>query len=407
MSTSWGGLSADWRPPEWFEDSGSSSSSRTEPERAVDAGAWPEEIDVQFFAETAVTLPGKGDRGANCGEWYPSEFCDECGEVHFGESRCEQRSCPRCWGAWSKRRAEKITRRLGAARYSAEEPLEKRAIHAVVSPPEGEVRTLTDVHRAFRDAYGLAVEKGVRGGVAIFHGFRVTDEAKTVYDADVAAGKWEPETDGRLWSWVRSHEWDWRDLTYWSPHFHILGLATDFEADDPDEQDGWVARRIRSLTPFKLHDSEGYEDMVGAGRYLLSHATFESDTSKDCVRWFGDLATAKFSPESELSEGSLSVIERKAREAAQSGPERGDVADPEEEPETCENCGSASFSPIWEAGAALMDPTWCERIGREQERRLRTAFEWAIGEIQPPPGLKSNRTETEAREAFQVLIDGV
>jgi len=38
---------------------------------------------------------------------------------------------------------------------------------------------------------------------------------------------------------------DWRDLSYWSPHWHILGLAEDFEADDPDEQDGWVARRIR------------------------------------------------------------------------------------------------------------------------------------------------------------------
>lgn len=368
MSADWGGL----MPDPAFRDLEAGPSPIARSDRSDDAGAWPEEIDVRFVADGSMSVPGKGKPGKNCGEWYPTEFCDECGEPHFGASRCEQRTCPDCWASWSRRRAEKITRRLGSARYAAEMALEKRALHTVVSPPAGEIRTLTDVQRGFRDAYELAKEKGVRGGVAIFHGYRVTEKGKRMYAEAIEADDWDPEGDGKLWSFVRGRERrlsrtlvakDWRGLTYWSPHWHILGLAEDFEADDPGEQDGWVARRIRSLEPFKLRDDAGYEDMVGTARYLLSHATFETGSSKDCVRWFGEFATAKFSPEAELSDGALSVIERKAAEAAGSF-RRGDGSGTDE-PEPCENCGSESRSSIWEAGAALADPEWCDQIGRE------------------------------------------
>jgi hypothetical protein len=279
-----------------------------------------------------------------------------------------------------------------------------------MSPPEGEIRTLTDVRQGYRDAYRLAEEKGVRGGVVVFHGFRVTTAGKKLYEAAKAAGSWDSDADGRLWSFVRRHEervergiggGNWRDLTYWSPHWHVLGLAEEFEADDPDEQDGWVARRIRSLESFKLHSDDGYEDMVGASMYLLSHAVFETGTSRDCVRWFGDLATTKFSPEEEVSEGVLSVIERKASEAAGSLEEDGEGAAEEDE---CDNCGAVSKSPIWEAGAALMDKGWCQRIGKEQQQRLQAAFEWAVGDREPPPGLKRPRSEEAAQEAFEALL---
>jgi hypothetical protein len=406
MSTEWAGLSGDAA----LREIQAGPSLSTPRDRDPDAGAWPEDLDTRFYASSSMSIPGKGSPGENCGEWFPQEFCDECGEPHLGRSRCEQRTCPSCWSSWTRRRAEKITRRLGSARYAAEDGLRKRAVHAVVSAPEGEIRTLSDVQQGYRDAYRLAQEKGVRGGVAVFHGFRVTDDGKALYEAAKAAGTWDEDEDGRLWSFVRRHELriergigggDWRDLSYWSPHWHILGLAEEFEADDPDAQEGWIARRIRSLESFKLHEDAGYEDMVGASMYLLSHATFETDSSKDCLRWFGELATTKFSPEEELSEGSLSVVERKAREAAQSGRERGEE---EVEEEECGNCGATSRSPIWDAGAALMDPGWCDRIGREQQRRLTAAFEWAIGERQPPPGMKHPKSEKEAEEALTALL---
>lgn len=408
MSAEWGGL----MPDPAHRDVGGGQNGGPEIEADPGAGAWPEEMDVRFVAESAMSIPGKGSPGSNCGEWYPKEFCDECGEPHLGASRCEQRTCPDCWAAWSRRRAEKITRRLGAARHVEPEGLASRGIHGIASPPEGEIRTLTDVKQGYRDAYELAKEKGVRGGVVIFHGFRVTDRGKRLFAEAQERGAWVPEEDGKLWAFVRSREKriergigegaEWRSLVYWSPHYHILGLCEDFEADDPEAQDGWVARRIRPLDSFQLHEDAGYEDMVGAARYLLSHSTFETDTSKDCVRWFGSLATTKFSPEEELSEGALSVVERKAREAAGVVDERGEGPG-EEEPDPCENCGGTSRSPIWEAGGALMDPGWCDRIGREQERKLTAAFEWAIGERHPPPGLKRPRSEEEAREVLEEL----
>lgn len=407
MSADWGGLKAD----RCYRDVEAGPSPATAREADPGAGAWPEDMEERYVAETSMSLPGKGSPGKNCGEWFPKEFCDECGEPHLGVSRCEQRTCPNCWGAWTRRRAEKIARRLGAARYAEPDGIERRAIHGVISAPPGEIRTLNDVKQGYRDAYGLAKEKGVRGGVVIFHGFRETQKATDLYAAAVRSGDWDPETDGKKWSFIRRREErvereigsgeGWRELTYWSPHWHVLGLAEEFEEDDPDEQDGWVARRIRSLESFQLHDVDAYDDMVGAARYLLSHGTFETGTSKDCVRWFGDLATTKFSPEEELSEGSLSVVERMAKEAAEGHEERGEGGEEEEE---CDNCGSQSRSPIWDAGGALMDKGWCDRIGRDQQRKLQAAFEWAIGDRQPPPGMKHPRTQEQAQEALEALL---
>jgi len=373
-----------------------------EPEREV--GAWQEQLDVSFFADSSMTLPGKGEPGKNCGDWYPAEFCKVCGEPQFGESRCEQRSCPSCWAKWSRNRTEGATRRLAVARYVASEGLSKRLVHSVVSPPEGSVRSLVDVYQGFRKAYEIGQSKGVRGGVAIFHGYRVTEEAQAAYEAEVEVGKWDPETQGKLWSWVRQHTQSWRSLTYWSPHWHLIGLCEDFEADDPDGQDGWVARRIRGLERFTLRDLEGYDDMIGCVRYLLSHATFESDSTRDCIRWFGSLATSKFSPEDEVSEGVLSVIERKIEECLESGCEASE-GHSEPDVDECDNCEAVdSFASIWKAGTWLADPEWCNEIGREQQRRLSAAFEWVIGEVVPPPGLRHPRSESEAYEVLEQLV---
>lgn len=379
MSGSLGSLEPDVR--HLYRDRPPEPEKPDEPDNPADVGAWPEGIDIEYVADGSMTLPGMGDRPESCGKWYPTEFCSECGEPHFGESRCENRHCPNCWGAWSRRRAESITRRLAAARYTADDNLDKRAVHAVASPPEGEVETLADVQGGFRDTYELSREKGLRGGVSIFHGYRVKQEVRDVWEVEKEAGK----TEGGLWRWVREHSRDWRSLTYWSPHWHIIGLARDIEANDPDTQGGWVFNRIRSLESFTLTGKSGYGDMVGASMYTLSHMAFEPDSGRDMVRWFGELSTAKFSPENELSDGALATVERYAAEAAAVDLQAGERDESDETP-VCERDGcEGELQPIWDAGAALMDQAFCEHIGPEQERRLSYAFEWAIGEVKPPP----------------------
>jgi hypothetical protein len=308
-------------------------------------------------------------------------------------------------GVWTEERAVGITKRLSAARYAEQEGIDRRAVHAVVSAEEGDVRSLQDVYDGYERAYRLAEEKGVRGGVAIFHGYRVKKDVQREFES--------ADPDMGIWQWIIDERPEsWRQLTYWSPHWHIIGLCRDFEADDPEEQEGWVAQRIdrergrSAFLPYEgLRDRESYEEVVGTVRYLMSHATFESGTSRDCVRWFGELATTKFQPSEELSDGSYDVIDRIVREVV--GPDgdgEGEGGEGDGEIEECECCGSRSWSPIWDAGDALADPGWCDQIGRDAERRLVAAYEWVIGERLPPPGMKKPPTEVDAEEALEELV---
>jgi hypothetical protein len=369
-----------------------------EPEATTESnrGKWSQELDFNAYADSSVTLPGKGDRGKNCGKWYPQEFCNECGEPRFGESRCLERSCPECWRAWRKQRAVGIIERLQKARETAGSGLEKRLCHVVASPTEGEITSLVDVDRGFRDAYEKAKEAGIHGGTVIFHGFRVTTEAKQQWAIETDSGDNGP----KLWQWVREHNTHWRELTYWSPHYHILGIAPEVESDDSDD---WIIERIRTLDNYERSNLDSYRDIAKAAMYIISHTTFESNTAKDSIRWYGSLSTAKFSADEQISSGVIDLIERKAAESVDEPHKNTGSGEDETECE-CDVCGSTSFSSIFEAGGALMDIGWCNRIDREQEHRLNIAFQWAIGELHPPPGLKNPSSEAEAREAFQELL---
>lgn len=362
-------------------------------------GQWSEELDVASYAEGAMSIPGRGDPGSKCGDWAPREFCDECAEIHMGQNRCERRECPDCEGLWIRDRAVGAVQRLAGARYAEAEGIDRRLVHAVMSPPEGDVQTLQQVSDGFRDAYRLAERQGIRGGVAVFHGFRVLEEVQDEHEAaDPGKG---------LWDWIKhDRPENWRDLTYWSPHWHILGLCEDMAENHPEEQDGWVAERIRGLAPFGgLTDREGYRDMARVAYYVLSHATFEE--GRDCVRWFGELATTNFQPDEALSQGSQDTIERHVEEIV--GPtqedDESDAGGPgEDESRECEHCGSTSWSSIFQAGYALQDQGWCSRLEADRERRLVAAWEWVIGDRIPPPGLKNPRNEEEAIEALEALV---
>lgn len=388
-SSDWGGLVEDWT--HLHQD----DKNDVDDELDEEPGRWQEQIEYSVFADSSMTVPGEGEKGPNCGIWKPAEFCDSCATVAMAPNHCGRRSCPDCRGVWTEERAVGITKRLSAARQAETAGADRRTVHAVMSPPEGDIRTLQQVYDGYREAYRLAEQKGVRGGVAIFHGYRVLAEVQQQYRA--------ADPDMGIWRWLLDvRPESWRSLTYWSPHYHVLGLCRDFEADDPDAQDGWVARRVRALERHEgLRDRSAYDDLVGATRYLMSHATFETGTSRDCVRWFGELATANFQPTEALSEGAYDVIDRVVREVVGADDESGKG---EAEADECECCGARSWSPIWDAGAALADPGWCERLDRDKERRLSAAFEWAIGERMPPPGLKNPTSESDAREAMEQLL---
>lgn len=64
-----------------------------------------------------------------------------------------------------------------------------------------------------------------------------------------------------------------------------------------------------------------------------------------------------------------------------------------------------SLAPVWSASDYLMDERWCEQVGPEQTAVLAVAFEWAIGEIRPPPGMMYPKTEREAKAVWEHLLD--
>ena len=386
----------DDRVPRLMNTERSNDDFQTDP---VELHADQSELEYESYADTSMTIPGQGEPGENCGIWGPMQFCDNCGEPRFGQERCDQRTCPDCAGRWEQERTVGAVQRLAKGRYAEADGIDRRTMHAVASPPTGEIMTLKDWYDGYREAYRLAEEAGIRGGVVVGHGYRINEDTKKEYR--------EKGIEGGIWNWIVDElPGSWRDYTYWSPHYHIIGLCRELAENKPSEQDGWQMVRLDSLAPFEsTTDKDGANDMIRRFRYILNHGTFESGTTKDCVRWFGSLSTAKFSPEAELSEGANSAIDRLVEELVGNPENSGDAADPElEEEDCCEVCGGTSFSTIFDAGYALMDRSWTEQIGREQQNRLEVAFQWAIGEIEPPPELIEPRSEEEAHEAFESLL---
>jgi hypothetical protein len=373
------------------------------------AETWPEESDVSGLADTHVTIPGMGDRSVGCGEWGPREFCDTCGELHMGPHRCQQRECPgsgepdapACWSTWATQRSESVVRRVQAGRWSQPDGIERRSVHVVVSPPEGSVSTLADIQRYRKKAHEKAKAAGIRGGVCVFHGFRITDEAKRRYrESEEADGR--PSSAG-AWRFVRENDRYWRDQVYWSPHYHYVGLASEVESDGSE----WVVERLSTADAFEsLTDRGAYESVARQVSYIMSHATFEptdddGSTGRKAVTWFGSLHPSNFQAEEELSEGVYATIRRYAMEVT-------GAIDPDEEGGALEEPRECPGDRCDGRLRSIYDfPTYSAmlKVDQETERELSTAFEWAVGDIMPPPGLRRPRSRDECREVFKYLLD--
>lgn len=369
--------------------------------RTPELGAWSSTSTGEPFGEWE--LPGMGDPAPRCGEVSASTFCDEAGHIQFQRHLCGRRECPECWSSqWAGPRTASVVSRLAAARY-AEEGVGRRVVHAVVSPPEDSINTIRGYFEGRRKANEIAKEHGVRGGVVVAHGYRALEETKQRFQ--------EEEPDLPLWRWIRANDRPWKEQVYWSPHFHVIGLCRDFSAAE-ERSDGWVIQNLstgdRRFSPFQLHQKDGYRDMVGAVRYLLSHATFPANESRQAVTWFGSLHGTNFDPEAELSAGSWSTIQRITEEVVGAGLEDddGDGGGEEDDDRECpvEGC-DGRVHDIWGA-RMFLESAAGEALERDQRERVEAAYEWVAGLKQPPPGMKNPQSEEQAREALSVILEG-
>lgn len=349
------------------------------------------------YSDGVWMLPGMGESAPTCGEWSPTEFCDESGHVHLTPHRCGRRECPECWsGQWAAPRTVSVTARLAAYRYNAEQAKDKRIVHLTVSPPEGTVRGVDEFYRNRTRANELAKAHGVKGGVVIPHPYRVLDEVKEEFeDSDYEKG---------LWWYIRENDEPYKEQVYWSPHYHILGPAPDVRESSPDEDEGWIVKNIRSLDRFEgLRDEDGYEDMIGTTRYLLSHAGFVKNQNRQAVTWFGDLHGSQFNPSEELSTGAWSVIERKAEELT--GGES-DLEDDETGERVCpvDDCEGQLHDMV--EGRRFLESRQGQSLDRDARKRVRVAYRWFVGDIHPPPGMKNPSSEEQAQEVMDGFLSG-
>jgi hypothetical protein len=293
--------------------------------------------------------------------------------------------------------------RIQAFRYTQPDDYRRQVAHAFVSPPEGAVRNEQDFYRWKGRAAEIAKEKGFRGFAVVPHPWRVTEEGKERYR--------EEDPEYGVWVWLRNDVDGMDRYTYWSPHYHILGLTTP-DMDVGDGSDGAVYHFKRSLSRFSgVRDTGSHEDVYGAFRYLLSHVGFPEESDRQAVSWHGDLANSVFVENAtedwqyqKPSEGVLSALERSVEGIA------GVTTDDDSDGSEANLSDDEGECPVEGCDGRLIGvfdvPRYLEHNEVETaiRRRMVTAHEWAIGDRIPPPGLKHPQTEEQAREAYESLL---
>jgi hypothetical protein len=364
-------------------------------------GSWNE--DLGQYGSEVWNLPGMGDSAPRCGEWYPEAVCTEHGHVDMTTHSCGRRSCPDCWGMWAKEAAVRGTVRVQAFRHTQPDDHRRQVAHAVVSPEEGDVMTTREFFEGKKKAAEMAEEKGFRGFTVIAHPWRATEAAKAAYRAE--------DPDYGLWVWLRNDVDEIREWVYWSPHYHVVGLTTQ-GMDPAAESDEWVYHWMRSVESFDgTRDTESHEDLYGLFRYLLSHAGYPEESTRQVTTWYGCLANSVFVEDAseewqypKPSEGVLSALEREVEAVA------GLSSEDDEEGAGGDESDDLGECPVEECEGVLID-VWDIRAYLDHNDvrgpvadRMMAAREWRLGERLPPPGLKNPRTEEEAREAFEAMV---
>jgi hypothetical protein len=403
MSGDFGALSVDRLPRSSSDDGATEIEARAE---QAAPGEWDE--NLKAWGVTEWQLPGQGESGPRCGEWYAEAVCESCGHLGAGTHVCGRRSCPDCWGVWAKESAIRASHRVQSFRHTQPDDWHRQLGHAVVSPEEGEVMNERQVWDGRTKAAEIAQEKGFRGCAVIPHLWRVTDEGKERYEAEVPR-----DEDGNAlygtWVWLRNDVEDMDELIYWSPHYHVIG-PTSAGMEPAKESDEWVYNFIRAVQPYTgTRDSESHEDVYGLFRYLLSHTGFPAGSSKQVTTWYGDLANSVFVEDAtedwqhqKPSEGVRSVLKREIEKVAGDEDEDDDDGDGvgDEEGECPEDDCDGVMIDVFDVTAYLRqcDPP------PEVRTKMKLARDWRLGEIEPPPGLKRPSTEAELRETWDVML---
>lgn len=188
------------------------------------------------------------------------------------------------WRQWRSKFATIAASYVLAANYSTSADVQMQ--HAMISPPQDEITTHTDLLRWRAMVSELVEEIGFDGGVVAFHGYRVRDEIKSslaTHTEDNRIG--ETTTDVLLWEWIRQN--DWEENVVWGPHFHILGLVSESLTKKHSDV---VIKTLRTFAD--LSDVTTLDPILQArsvAKDITDHLTFLPPDPYPPFSWFGTL----------------------------------------------------------------------------------------------------------------------
>ena len=238
--------------------------------------------EIKLDLETCFdkwTIPGGELKNFRCRGWFPKNFCKDCGQIILVNGNCSSPQCPDCCTRWRYKRVKKAFQRV----YSYKITNKTRVGHLIVSIAPDDYDKITD--ETIKDVYKFLKIKGVKGGMILYHPFRIKKERRKELFEIFRITKTPGLGEFALWKVLIKVVENWRDYVYYSPHYHIVGCFN------------WL-QNAASADPFvykRIGDLHQPEDLVKCMMYQLSHVGLRKDANTHSIRWFGELGNSCWS----------------------------------------------------------------------------------------------------------------
>jgi hypothetical protein len=216
----------------------------------------------KYIVPLVFRLPGWGEARSTCGEpVYLGHLLDR--DLHYVKHKrsCHRFECPTCWQSWKKRAVLDIVDRL----QEYIKLTHRKMVHYVVSPPQSiEYDTIETYRKLRKEAYRVAKQRGIKGGVMIFH--------------ERAARYSDPKT------YEKSH-------CSRGAHFHIVGDGWLSNVREFFLEDGWIVKNLRLRNLGGVYRTLNYVlDHAVRGYPAISHPTLDNVVRLETITWFGTMS---------------------------------------------------------------------------------------------------------------------
>lgn len=201
------------------------------------------------------------------------------------------------WRSWRSKFSTIASLYVLAARHNAAAGSQRRAVHAVFSPPQTDVQSRSALRHWRARASEVAQEVGIRGGMSSFHGYRVKPEPIEEFQSHIYNTEYaDTATDVLLWEWLRRG--NWREYVQWGPHIHIVGVC-----DSMDDYHGeGLIHHLRTFPDYDRSVNMGaVAEHRAVAKDIVDHITFDPRNPYPPMSWFGELEGSSWSSAQQLT----------------------------------------------------------------------------------------------------------